>query len=187
MSYLNCGRKFWMTTLLISSFAGLTTRANAEQLPASLRGTWRITRILPTTNSACWTHEDARSLLGSTLTYSQYSMRWRGGVVPLQDIDTRRVSAEEFRKENDGTPEPASFQQIGVHVPALTEVDMQHEDADVLPASTEIPGDSVLMVAPNRIVVSACGVYYEATRANSRIQRVSARAGHDGSGRATGR
>jgi hypothetical protein len=35
----------------------------------------------------------------------------------------------------------------------------------VLPASTAVPGDSVLLVGPNRIVVSACGVYYEATRA----------------------
>jgi hypothetical protein len=115
-------------------------------------------------------------------------MRWRGGVVPLQDIDTRRVSAEQFRNENGGREEPpASFAQIGVRVPALTEVDMQHEDADVLPASTEIPGDSVLMVAPNRIVVSACGVYYEATRANSRIERASGRARRTGSERATGR
>ena len=118
-------------------------------------------------------------------------MRWRGGVVPLQDIDTRRVSADEFRKENDGTPEPASFAQIGVRAPALTEIDMQHDDADVLPASTEVPGDAVLMVAPNRIVVSACGVYYEATRAgsraNSRVQRVSSRAARSGSARATGR
>ncbi len=176
-----------MATLLVGSFAGGLKTAGAEQLPASLRGTWRITRILPTTNTGCWTRDDARSLVGSTLTYSQSWMRWRGGVVPLQDIDTRRVTAEEFRKENDGTPEPASFAQIGVRVPALTEVDMQHEDAAVLPASTEIPGDSVLMVAPNRIVVSACGVYYEATRANSRIERASGRTARAGSERATGR
>lgn len=188
---LDSGRKFWTAILLIASLGGVMKAADAEQLPASLRGTWRITRILPTTNSGCWTREDARSLVGSTLTYSQYSMRWRGGVVQLQDIDTRQVSADEFRKENDGTPEPASFEQIGVHAPALTEVDMQHEDAAVLPASTEIPGDSVLMVAPNRIVVSACGVYYEATRAgshaNSRVQRVSTRRARSGSARATGR
>jgi hypothetical protein len=97
------------------------------------------------------------------------------------------VSAQQFRKENSGREEPASFAQIGVRVPALTEVDMQHEDADVLPASTDIPGDSVLMVAPNRIVVSACGVYYEATRANSRIERAGGRARRTGSERATGR
>lgn len=163
------------------------TPATAEQLPASLRGAWRITRILPTTNTTCWSRADARSLIGSTLTYSQYQMRWRGGVVPLQDIDTRQVSAEEFRKENDGTLEPASFAQIGVRAPALNEVDMQHDDAAVLPASTEIPGDSVLIVAPNRIIVSACGVYYEATRSKSQIERVTARSSRHGSGRSTGR
>jgi hypothetical protein len=46
----------------------------------------------------------------------------------------------------------------------VTEVDIQHEDSDVLPASTAVPGDSVLLAGPNRIVVSACGVYFEATR-----------------------
>lgn len=167
-------RRFWTATLFITSIAGVATGARAEQLPASLRGSWRIARILPTTNTGCWTREQAQTLVGSTLTYSQNWMRWRGGIVQLQDVDTRRVSAEEFRKENSAGEQPASFLQIGVRVPSLLEVDLQHEDADVLPASTDVPGDSVLMVAPDRIVVSACGVFYEATRAASRVQRVSA-------------
>lgn len=113
--------------------------------------------------------------MGSTLTYSQNEMRWRGGVVRLEDIDTREVSAAEFSKENAGAQEPASFGQLGVSAESLTEVDMQHEDAAVLPASTEVPGDSVLMVAPDHIVVSACGVYYEATREGSRAKKVIGR------------
>ncbi len=185
------GLRFWAATLLIGSLVGTVKTGTAEQVPASLRGTWRIARVLPTTNSGCWTREQARSLVGSTLTYSQNWMRWRGGVVKLDDIDTRRVSADEFRKENGGAEQPASFEQIGVRVLALTEVDMQHEDADVLPASTEIPGDAVLMVAPERIVVSACGVYYEATRSGARtssgVQRVKVKRAQSGSTRATGR
>lgn len=149
--------------------------ALAEQLPASLRGTWRIARVLPTTNSRCWSQKDGESLVGSTLTYSQSEMRWRGGVVRLMDIDTRELSGAEFSRENAGAEEPASFAQLGVSAESLTEVDMQHEDAAVLPASTEVPGDSVLMVAPDRIVVSACGVYYEATREGSRSKKVSGR------------
>jgi hypothetical protein len=35
---------------------------------------------------------------------------------------------------------------------------------DITGATTEVPGDSVLLAGPNRIVVSACGVYFEATR-----------------------
>jgi hypothetical protein len=146
--------------------------ARAEQLPSSLRGTWRITRILPATNSGCWAQEQGKTLVGSTLTYAQDEMRWRGGVVRLDDIDTREVTAADFSKENAGPEEPASFEQLGVRAVALTEVDMQHEDADVLPASTEIPGDSVLMVGPDRIVVSACGVYFEASRTKP-VERAS--------------
>lgn len=175
MSFVCFGHRLWMAALLIASFAGTLQTAGAEQLPASLRGTWRITRILPTTNSGCWTSEQGESLVGSTLMYSQNEMRWRGGVVRLYDVDTRVVSAAEFRKENDGPVQPASFAQLDVREAALTEVDMQHEDAAVLPASTEIPGDSVLMVAPDRIVVSACGVYYEAMRAGSVSRTVSVR------------
>ncbi|HEX5284073.1 MAG TPA: hypothetical protein VFW30_08130 [Bryocella sp.] len=176
--------------MFVAIFGCNVSIAGAEQLPASLRGTWRITRILPTTNSGCWTRELARSLVGTTLTYSQSSMRWRGGVVPIEDIYTRVVSAEDFSKENAG-PAPASFPQLGVRAAELVEVDMQHEDAAVLPASTEIPGDSVLIVAPDRIVVSACGVFYEAThegsRSKTRVRDVSSRRARSDSARATGR
>src|SRR5579875_284389 len=117
---------------MVALFAAISSctvvMAHAEQLPASLRGTWRITRILPTTNSGCWTREQGQSLVGTTLTYGQSSMRWRGGV----------VSAEDFSNENAGS-QPASFAQLGVTAAELVEVDMQHEDAAVLPASTEVP------------------------------------------------
>lgn len=164
------GGSYCMAALLAASFLVPFKAVNAEQLPASLRGSWRIERILPTTNSGCWTRAEAESLLGSTLTYSQNEMRWRGGAVALDDIYTREVSGGEFSKENGGPVQPANFGQLGIGADAVIEVDMQHEDAAVLPASTEVPGDSVLLVAPNRIVVSACGVYFEATRAGKRLR-----------------
>jgi hypothetical protein len=114
-------------------------------------------------------------------------MRWRGGVVRLDDIYTREVSGAEFRKENEGPKRPASFEQLGIPADAVTEVDMQHPDAAVLPASTEIPGDSVLMVAPGRIVVSACGVYFEAVRPGSRTRAVRTSRKRSESMRSTGR
>jgi hypothetical protein len=176
-----------VAALLVASFLVPFKTATAEQLPPALRGSWRIERILPTANSGCWTHEQAESLVGSTLTYSQNEMRWRGGVVALDDIFTREVSASEFRHENTGPQQPASFEQIGVRADAVTEVDMQHPDAAVLPASTEIPGDLVLMVAPDRIVVSACGVYFEATRLGSRTRAVRTSRERSESMRSTGR
>lgn len=136
----------------------------AEPLPSGLRGSWRIIRVLPTKNTGCWSREQASDLLGSTLTYAPRSIRWKGGTVPLNDIDVRTVTAEEFASESGSVGGRTSFDQIGIHARSVTEVDLQHEDMDITGATTEVPGDAVLMAAPNRIVVSACGVYFEATR-----------------------
>ena len=141
----------------------LGTTVAAEPLPSRLQGSWRISRVLPTTNNACWGRTQAEPLLGSTLTYHDDALRWRGGSVPLEDITTRIVTDADFRKENAGE-QPASFAQLGIHARSVLEVDLQHEDADITGATTEVPGDSVLLAGPNRIVVSACGVYFEATR-----------------------
>ncbi len=143
-----------------------TSQLSAEPLPGRLQGTWRITRLLPTSNTACWGRQQAEPLLGSTLTYRDDSLRWRGGSVPLDDITTRTVTEDGFRKENGGDS-PASFAQLGIRAHAVMEVDLQHEDADITGATTEVPGDSVLLAGPHRIVVGACGVYFEATRSSS--------------------
>ena len=147
--------------------------SSGDALPTGLEGTWRIVRVLPTTNTQCWDRQQATPLVGSRLTYRDDAMRWRGGEVPLEGITTRAVTAAEFRKENSGAGEPASFAQLGIRARSVTEVDMQHEDADITGATTEVPGDSVLMVSPSHIVVSACGVYFEAERDG--LTRVEAR------------
>jgi hypothetical protein len=58
--------------------------------------------------------------VGSTLTYSQNELRWRGGVVALDDIYTRELSGEEFRHENSRGERPASFEQLGIRADAVT-------------------------------------------------------------------
>lgn len=136
-------------------------------VPARLQGTWRITRVLPTRNVACWDEARARQLVGTTLVYRGRSMRWKGGEVSLQDAFTREVTAREFQQESSGSDGGVDFGQLGVRASAVTEVDLQHEDADVTGATTEVPGDTVLLAGPNRIVVSACRVYYEATRVSA--------------------
>ncbi len=157
---------------------GFAVQLAAEPLPSRLQGTWRITRMLPTTNRSCWDHAQAQQLIGSTLRYRGDVLRWRGGEVPLQEVVTRTVTAEQFRQETGGSDEgkgSASFGQLGIRANAVTEVDLQHEDADVTGATTEVPGDSVLLAGPNRIIVSACGVYFEATRAASAVREASFR------------
>lgn len=170
------GRRFVTAgAVLAAASCLLAARGGGDTLPSALEGTWRIAKILPTTNTACWSREQAQPLVGSKLTYREEVMRWRGGDVPLQGVTTRTLTAAEFSKENGGTDHPASFSQLGIHMPRVTEVDMQHEDADITGATTEVPGDSVLLVGSNRIVISACGVYYEAVREPAVMRTVAGR------------
>ncbi|HEY4358713.1 MAG TPA: hypothetical protein VGN16_23400 [Acidobacteriaceae bacterium] len=164
---------FWKLVGFAVLALSLTAATSAEPLPASLAGSWRITRILPTTNTTCWTADQARTLIGTTLVYRESAMRWKDGEVPLADITTRNLSAAQFRKENGGADRGASFAQLGIRTGSVLEVNMQHEDMDITGATTEVPGDSVLLVNSNRIVISACGVYFEATR-TAGIERAKA-------------
>ena len=159
--------QFFPRFLTVAALAAFTFAGSlpAEPLPVRLQGTWHIARVLQTGNTACWGPEQAAPLLGSTLTYRGDSLRWRGGSVALEEVTTRTVTAAQFSRENGGAEGSASFAQLGIHTPSVTEVDLQHEDMDITGATTEVPGDSVLLAGPNRIVVSACGVYFEATRA----------------------
>lgn len=146
--------------VLVKALAGW-----AQPLPSQLAGSWKITRVLPTRNTACWDATQAQPLLGSTLFYGATTMRWRGGEVPLEGITMRMVTGAQFKKENSGDDGAADFTQLGIRSGSVLEVDMQHEDADITGATTEVPGDSVLIAGPNRIIVSACGVFFEARRA----------------------
>lgn len=92
----------------------LPAAISAEPLPSSLAGAWRITRVLPTARTGCWTAEQARELVGTTLSYSPEVMRWRDGEVPLGGVVTREVSAAQFRKENTGSGGGADFAQLGI-------------------------------------------------------------------------
>ena len=160
----------------------LTLTTSAEPLPRGVQGSWRITRVLPTKNNSCWTPEQAQDLIGTTLTYKEDTMSWRGGEIPLQGITTRQVSGDKFRTENTGSDGVADFDQLGIHTKSVLEVDMQHEDMDITGSTTEVPGDSVLVASPNRIIVSACGVYLEAVRGAGAMVRASV-----GTKRTTGR
>lgn len=178
----SCVLKFAFCTLLFASLesfacfavpASFTMSASfSEPLPARLAGAWRITRLLPSGNSeACWSEQQAQPLVGTILVYSGSSLRWRGGAVPLEGIVTRTVTAEDFRRENATLGTPPDWASLGIHAPSVLEVDLQHADADVTGATTEVPGDSVLLVAPGRIIVSACGRYFEAKKTGAPVPR----------------
>jgi hypothetical protein len=159
------------------ALAALVLGCNAhaqESLPQQVAGTWKIVRMLPTKNTGCW--DGAKSLVGTALTYRQHEMRWQGGSIPLTGIVTRTVTTDTFTEETSHTlGTPLRLTELNITSPRVLEVDMQHDDADVTGSTTEIPGDSVLLVGRNTIVVSACGTFFEATRstASARVVRAS--------------
>lgn len=152
-------------SLALSLAAGVAAPAQ-ESMPAQMMGTWKIVRMLPTKNEGCW--DGAKSLVGSTLTYRPREMRWQGGAVPLTGVVTRTQSSVSFKQESLNTfGTPLTLADLRIMSPQVTEVDLQHDDADITGATTEVPGDTVLLVGRNTIVVSACGTYFEAVRATS--------------------
>ena len=156
----------WVGLVLMAT--GLASTAFAqERLPQQLAGTWKITRVLPArSGAACWSEKEAQPLVGSLLEYSQHTMRWHGGAVPLHGVTTRAVSSADLAEEapaGDGRA-ALTLSDLGIQAKDVTEVNLQHEDADITGSTTEVPGDSVLVAGPGRIIVSACGVYFEARR-----------------------
>lgn len=147
------------------ALSAVSLSLSAEPLPPGLSGNWRITRVLSSSEQACWDANKAHELIGTTLSYRSSSMRWQSVSVPLEGVLTRSVTPAQFRKENAAFGAVPQFAALGIHASRVTEVDLQHEDSDVTGTTTELPGDSVLLLSPTHIVVSACGVFYEATRA----------------------
>ena len=135
--------------------------ANPQSMPASIRGQWRIVKMLPTAhNVACWDAEKAKTLVGTNVIYSPGRMVWKDGAVEIPEAITRTLSQQKFQDEYK-----VDLAELGIHAASVTEIDLQHEDADITGATTEVPGDTIVLAGPNRIVVSACGVFYSAVRA----------------------
>ncbi len=149
--------KGWGLGLLLGWAA---VAAHGQAMPSAIAGTWRIVKILPTTtNVQCWGGDQANALVNTTVTYRSGAMVWKGGPYAVTDVLTRTLSRRRFADEYK-----VDLAQLGINAVAVTEYDLQHEDADITGATTEVPGDTVVVAGPGRIVVSACGVFYAAVR-----------------------
>ena len=151
-------RLFLFTGLIAS-----TSTTMAQAMPASITGTWRIVKVLPTTNLQCWDAERAKTLLDTTLTYRPKLMAWRGGDVTIAEALSRTLTRRQFKDEYK-----VDLAELGIAAPSVLELDLQHEDADITGSTTEVPGDTVLLAGPGKIVVSACGIFYSAVRVTTK-------------------
>lgn len=133
--------------------------AAAQSIPPSLSGKWRIVKILPTHNQQCWDEARAKALIGTVMVYQAHAMVWQGGGVPITDALSRTLTRRKFQEEYQ-----VELPELGIAAGSVEEIDLQHEDADITGATTEVPGDTILLAGPGKIVVSSCGVFYAAVR-----------------------
>ncbi|MGB7135508.1 MAG: hypothetical protein WBD46_09495 [Acidobacteriaceae bacterium] len=139
----------------------------SHEIPAALRGEWVITRLIPTTTLSCWDDRDAKKLLRTTIHYGTDSFQWKDHGVPNTGVTMRSMTAFQFRAGYSGggaADSEIDFAQLGIRAPSATIVTLSHPDANITGATTEIPGDWVLLKDKDTIVVSVCNLYFEAHR-----------------------
>ena len=139
----------------------------AQNIPRELVGKWAIQQELPTRTISCWGEKEAKAIIGSEIEYAPNSFTWKHIVVKHPTVAIAVVSAEQFQRENSSPSvngSQVSFRQLGIDAAEIKQVTISHEPAEITGATTEIPGDVVLLKNRNAIVFSVCNVYFEAKR-----------------------
>ena len=169
---------FWLIVLLASGVA-------AAQMPQELIGKWVVQRVIPTGTISCWGEEDANGIIGSQIEYTPDSFRWKSTLVEHPALEVRVVSAEQFERENSSPSvngSQVSFRQLGIDTHETRQVSINHQPAEITKATTEIPGDEVLLKNDDSIVFSVCNLYFEAKRhrpSDSEIEAAIAKLGEN--------
>ena len=150
-----------------ASATGATPSASASVIPEQLIGKWTVVRTLPAKTISCWGDSDAKTLIGTTITYTADSFRWKDTLSKNSKAITTTVSARDFEANNSGggaNDSNVSFKQLGISGSRATQITIEHADADLTGGTTEIPGDAVLVRDPTHIVFSVCNLYFLAER-----------------------
>jgi len=152
---------FYPLILLVSSVLA------GQNIPQELVSKWVVQRELPTRTISCWGEKEAKALIGTEIEYTVDSFRWKHIVVKHPTVTVAIVSAEQFQSENSSPSvngSQVSFRQLGIHASQMKQVSINHQPAEITGATTEIPGDVVLLKNHDAIVFSVCNVYFEAKR-----------------------
>lgn len=139
----------------------------AAQIPRELVGKWVIERQLPTNTISCWGDEEAKKIIGSEIEYTRDSFRWKSTLVKHPAVRLRTIGAPQFERENSSQSvngSQVSFLQLGINAAHAMQVSISHPPAEITKATTEIPGDEVLIKSHNTIVFPVCNLYFEAKR-----------------------
>ena len=158
------------TSWLAVAWTMLVASAVGQSIPQELWGKWIIRRELPASTISCWSDEEAKAILGSEIEYTAESFRWKSSIEKHATAISVIVTADQFHDENSGkgaNSSQVSFGQLGIQKEAARQVTIKHGLAVAMGATSEIPGEAVLLKSRNAIVFSVCNVYFEARRALS--------------------
>ena len=153
------------TMLLLSNSLSQTVLSGA--VPDYLLGKWKVVRLLPTRTISCWGNKDAKQVVGTTIEYSHRSIQWNERNVQITNANVRLLTAQQFHDENSGggpRDSQIDFVQLGIREERARQITMDHTPAQLTGATTEFPGDDVLVKSPDSFVFSLCGLYFEAKR-----------------------
>jgi hypothetical protein len=153
----------WFPLLIIC----VAATVHGQQIPRDLQGTWVISRILPTRTISCWGDVEGKSILGTRIEYSEHLFRWKNKSIKNPAIEVRTLTAEQFHDEYSGggaNDSQVTFEQLRIHTKQVQQVTIKHPFIGFTEATSEIPGDSVLLKNRNTIIFSVCNLYFEAFR-----------------------
>lgn len=111
--------------------------------------------------------KEAKAILGTEIEYTTDSFRWKRIVVKHPTVAVVVVSAEQFQRDNSSPSvngSQVSFRELGINAPEMKQVSINHAPAKIAGATTEVPGDVVLLKNRDAIVFSVCNIYFEAKR-----------------------
>lgn len=156
-----------MKTFLFALILLMSSVLAAQNVPHELVGKWIIQRELPTRTISCWGEKEAKSIIGTEIEYTAVSFRWDDRVVKHPRVKVSTVTAEQFDRDNSSPSvngSQVSFAQLGIKEPQAIQVSITHAPATITRATTEIPGDEVLIKDSNTIVFSVCNLFFQAKR-----------------------
>jgi hypothetical protein len=165
------GDSVWKMLYLVVMFLGLLRTTPAQTIPEELWGTWVVRREVPTTTISCWGEKEAKKLIGTEVQYSATLFRWNKVVTKNPSAQTTTITADQFHDENSGgsaNDSQVTFRQLRIKADKVTQVVIQHPGANTTEATTEIPGDRVLIKNKDTIIFSVCNVYFESARQTHR-------------------
>jgi hypothetical protein len=158
-------RPFFVLAVLAAPVLAQSNKSAA--IPRELWGKWVITKEIKTRAISCWGEQDAKRVLRTTIEYSPTAITWRKLQVKAGTVTAETVSAAKFQKENSSPSVNGSqldFKQLQIKAESVTQVSIEHHPARITQATTEFPGDQVLIKDPDTLVFSICNLYFEAKR-----------------------